>query len=244
MSHFTVMVVLPGTLEPGEQIRLALTSALAPFDECLEVPRYVEYTKQQLIDKGRKEIDDYRNGTYAKYLADPAAYLAACRNPAHATYISGKGEDGGFPAKLEWTDEQVYANQISWYEAEQIGTAGEVYSTSNPQSKLDWYQVGGRWRDAWLLKPDCTSGIASESSWASDAPKGGHTDCARLKDIDPESISAPYAFLGLDGKWLARAEMGWWGVSRNEVDGWLATWAEAIATVPADSWVVNVDAHI
>lgn len=243
MSHFTVTVVLPGSLEP-EQLHDALTAALAPFDETLEMPSYVEYTKQQLIDKGRKEIEEYRDGPYAKYLADPVKYLADCCNPQHAHYLVGDTESGGFPAKLKWTDEQVYADQIRWCEPGDIGADGEVYSTYNPQSKWDWWLIGGRWRDAWRLKPGATSGLASQSSWASDAPKSGHTDCSRLADIEADSIGPSYAFLGLDGIWVAKGDMGWFGMSRNEVDGWPGVFKAALAAVPADSWVVNVDAHI
>ncbi|MEU9806260.1 hypothetical protein [Mycobacterium sp. NPDC050853] len=235
--------MLPGTLSP-DKLRDALTAALAPFDETLELPRYVEYTKQQLIDKGRREIQEYRDGLYARYLADPIKYLTDCRNPGHARYLAGESDDGGFPAKLKWSDEQVYTDGIRWYEPEDIGTDGEVYSTSNPKATWDWWMIGGRWRDAWRLKAGATSGLASESSWASDAPKSGHTDCARLTDIEPDSIGASYALLGLDGKWVAKGDMGWFGMSRNENDDWPEAFKAALADIPADSWVVNVDAHI
>ena len=44
MSHFAVMVI-------GEDQE----KQLAPFDENIELPCYVAYTKQQLIDKKRIE---------------------------------------------------------------------------------------------------------------------------------------------------------------------------------------------
>ena len=60
MSHFTVMVIGEN---PEEQLQ--------PFDENLEVPQYIKYTKEQIIEKIKKELEDYKNGTYAKYLANP-----------------------------------------------------------------------------------------------------------------------------------------------------------------------------
>ena len=129
MSHFTVMVI-------GNNVE----KQLAPFDENLEVPRYVEYTKAQLIEKGRKCIEAYKNSRYAEYLKDKEAYKASRNNERHINYLENE-----FPLKLNWTDEQVYQDQIDDYEADCIGEDGEVYSESNPQSKWDWWEVGGRW---------------------------------------------------------------------------------------------------
>ena len=49
MSHFAVLVI-------GDNI----DEQLAKFDENLETPRYVKYTKEQLIAEKRKEIEDYK----------------------------------------------------------------------------------------------------------------------------------------------------------------------------------------
>ena len=178
MSHFTVTVALPGTLAEHE-IEAALAEALAPFDENKDVPRYVSATKAELIEKGRRKIEEYKAGAYAEFRADPVAYAAKCRNLRHLEYIAGGAEalllepelaarytelvsefekmadeeyerfgrrmgdkrdvykpmtfDGSFPAKLDWTDEQVYADEIEWESAENIGPDGEIYSEYNPE---------------------------------------------------------------------------------------------------------------
>lgn len=194
MSHFTVTVALPGTLTE-DQIEAELAKALAPFDENKDVPRYVKYTREQLIEKGREEIEQYRDTRYAEWRADPAAYVADCSNISHLEYIGGGAEalsehpeeavrakyaellireqteedpfekalgrkrrdrtpltfEESFPAKLEWTDEQVYASEIRWEEESNLGPEGEVYSEYNPQSQWDWYSVGGRWANFWLV---------------------------------------------------------------------------------------------
>lgn len=192
MSHFTVTVALPGTLTE-DQIEDALRDALAPFDENKEVPRYVKYTREGLIEKGRREIEEYKNSRYAEYLADPAAYAADVTNLRHLTYMAGGDEAAAevpgvaekvrellaerdrtaadfldrfgeadepyrpmeyaesFPAKLDWTDEEVYAHEIRFYESEEIGPDGEVYSEYNPLSQWDWYSVGGRWANFWRV---------------------------------------------------------------------------------------------
>jgi hypothetical protein len=133
MSHYIVAVI---TENEGKD----LDEIMAPFEE-KEVPRYVKYTKEQAIEHERKKIQDYKNGSYyQEYLKDPAKYLAECKNEGHAKYIS---ED--FPKRLEWTDEELYAEAIKYENEEDIGSEGEIYSTYNPLSKWDYYTEGGRW---------------------------------------------------------------------------------------------------
>lgn len=77
----------------------------------------------------------------------------------------------------------------------------EVYGTSyfeeqnafgyyyNPDAFYDWYSIGGRWSDVFLVKDDCKEyGIADRSWMCGDetkkAPEGYHWTCAaRKKDI-------------------------------------------------------------
>ena len=172
MSHFTVLVI-------GNYV----DEALAPFNECEDVDRYVEYTKQQLIDKSKKEIEDYKNGRYAEYLADPEKYTSEC-NPQQFQYITEE-----FPPRLSWTDDEHYADQIKWYEPEDIGPDGEVYSTSNPNGYWDWYQIGGRWAGALTVKPGTTFESPNFSwGWSEEekrrAMESLSTDSAFIKDID------------------------------------------------------------
>lgn len=63
MSHFAVAVVTKD--------KDRIEEILEPYSEELEVPRYIKYTKEQLIEKVKKEIEDYKNSTYAKFLKDP-----------------------------------------------------------------------------------------------------------------------------------------------------------------------------
>ncbi|ASU00789.1 hypothetical protein NTR1_24 [Nocardia phage NTR1] len=317
MSHFTVTVALPGTLREDE-ITEALAAALAPYDENKEVPRYVKHTRAELIEKGREEIAEFRERAYEKYMADPVAYAAECRNLHHLDYVAGGTEaaraavgerhaelvaefermakeeherwgrklgrpldtytprpaEEGFPAKLEWTDEQVHAEQVRWYEKEDIGPEGEVYSEYNPLSKWDWYAVGGRWAnhfavveqadkveavesyDAVRVFAEQSEAIRGESADRSylnerDARPGKWVDVARKYDIDftktgGEHGSATYAFLTSEGKWVGKGEMGWFGMSHGdaEQEKWQAEYDRLVAAESDNAWFVLVDAHI
>lgn len=64
MSHFEVLVFTrenEGTVD----------DLLAPFDENIEYDPYIKYTREQAIEKVRKDIEEYKNTIYAEYLADP-----------------------------------------------------------------------------------------------------------------------------------------------------------------------------
>lgn len=172
MSHSTCLVI-------GANPELQLE----PFDENLEMPRYVKYTKDGLIAKGRKEIEHYKNNIYAQYLENPEKYLANS-SPGHTKYITEE-----FPKKLNWSDEEIYADQIENYDDENIGGEGEVYSTYNPKSKWDWYSLGGRWTGMLKLKEGATGEIGSPGIMTEDAPKG-YCDSALIKDIDFEGMVA------------------------------------------------------
>jgi hypothetical protein len=66
------------------------------------MPRYVKHTKEELIVEEKQSIEEYKNGTYAQYLADPVKY-AEGKSENHVKYVS---ED--FPKKLEMNDEEIY----------------------------------------------------------------------------------------------------------------------------------------
>jgi len=136
MSHFTVLVIGEN---PEEQ--------LAPFDENLDLPRYVKGTKEQLIKEVREEIAAYDKDVYQKYLKDPIKYSSKCTNDDHIKYLKNE-----FPKRLKWTDEECYKHAIRYYDEEEIGENGELYSTRNNQSKWDWYSLGGRWAGFFTLR--------------------------------------------------------------------------------------------
>ena len=165
MSHFTVCVIGEN---PEDQ--------LAPYDENVEVPRYVKYTKQELIEKGKKDIEDYKNGLYAEYLADPAKYELGCTNTTHLEFIKNE-----FPLRLNWTDEEVYNYEIQY--EDDMDEDGNVYSEYNPKSKWDWYSLGGRWTGMLKLKHGGKGEIGTPGIMTASA-SAGWVDQASIKDID------------------------------------------------------------
>lgn len=175
MSHYSVLVI-------GENIE----EQLARFNENLEIPRYVEYTKEELIKKEKESIEQYKNGVYASYLEDPIKYAQDATNQNHLKYLR---ED--FPKKLTMSDEEIYELAIRYYDSEDIGPDGEVYSNYNPDSKWDWYQIGGRFGGEIAIKDgveideyDSFGYFLDEDELENNTTKDFRVDSAHKKYID------------------------------------------------------------
>ena len=46
------------------------------------------------------------------------------------------------PQMAKWNDEKIYKYETRFYEKEEISEDGGLYSTYNPNSKWDWYEIG------------------------------------------------------------------------------------------------------
>ena len=235
MSHFTVMIF-------GENAE----EQLAPFSENLETPRYVAYTKEQLIANERKSIEDYKNGTYMEYLSDKEAYLKGCRNDSHARYLENE-----FPKKLKWTDKEVYQESIRFYDESEIGENGEVYSERNPNSKWDWYQLGGRWAGSIKIKEGVAPMFPLNFSWGWDEEEKqkliseNRADCALKGDIENLDDLSCFSIIK-DGQWYQRGDMGWWGIVSDEIsdEEWKSKCKELIMGLSDDTLISIYDCHI
>lgn len=94
----------------------------------------------------------------------------------------------------------------------------ESYSTYNPDSKWDWYQVGGRWNDAFEENP-CLA-----------------------KDIPKDFV--PFAFIDHDGEWHEKGRMGWFAMVSDEKadEAWEAEYRDYLSRY--DGMVTLIDCHI
>ena len=134
MSHFSVAVITAG--KPTTE---QLNNIMAPFSEEFEVESFK--TKEQVIKKERASLEDYKNTTYKEFLDNPEEYKSKYNNaPKHIKYLEEE-----FPKKLLMTDEEIYKEAIKYEDKNMIMDDGSVKSLYNPDSKWDWWVIGGRW---------------------------------------------------------------------------------------------------
>lgn len=215
MSHFITLVF---TKENGRTVE----ELLAPYDENIVYAPYVLYTREQAIAKIRKEIEDYKNGPYTEYVSSPKKYEESHPNAEHINYLKNK-----FPKKLEWTDDECYEDMKGRFDEDMIKLNGDLLSTYNPNSKWDWYTIGGRWNNylKTLSVETTNEDYASEIDW---------------KDI------IPFAFVTPIGEWHERGEMGWWACVSNgkNIEDWKSEFKEFLDNLDEDTIVTVVDCHI
>lgn len=246
MSHFCVLVI-------GENPE----SQIEKYDENLELPMHMVATKEDLIKKQRKWIEDYKNGLYAEFLKDPDAYKAHCTNEKHIEYL-----EKTFPKILEWTDEQCYQEEIklnyldiedgkTWCE---IHSDGSLWKTSNEKAKWDWYKMGGRWRGMLKLKqPDDQHPLydglefyeKNQSEEYNRLRKEGYCDQAIVGEISNLEEIVTFALVK-EGEWYEKGEMGWWGVVTNpkDEDVWKEEVKKLLQGLSDDTLLTILDCHI
>ena len=135
----------------------------------------------------------------------------------------------------------------------------EEFSTYNPKSKWDWYQVGGRWDKCLLTKSgelvnECLLGELDFEPFKDEDYEATEKENFWGKKYRPlkESVkwhlcadSTPFCLV-VDGQWIEKGEMGWWAMTSNEkpTEDWNAEVANILAKLPADAEVTAVDFHI
>lgn len=232
MSHFTVAVF---TDDNGASVR----NLLAPYSEEIEVEPYVLYTKDEIIRIQKERIESNMD-TYREYLSDPEAFL----NKYNCGMLSYYKDT--FPKLLEMTDDELHADYFAGYDG-RIGENGEYISTYNPDSKWDWYSIGGRWAGELALKPEYDE---DGYEWSDEAPVRAidfeRMQKKKLEDLQPYEEArkntyykdeywisrypsedeyvrsmtefSTFAVITPDGEWHEPGTMGWFACSTATPD--------------------------
>lgn len=218
MSHFTVYVF-------QDKDSPSIGEMLAPYDEGLELEKpVISMTKADAIAKCRKDIEYTNNGCYKEYLENPEEYEKKWGyNKNHINFLKND-----FPKRLKWTDEECYEYEKSFYEKDMIDEEGNLLTTDNPNSKWDWYQLGGRYSGDIKTK------------------NGLETDKTTVGDIDFDNTVTPYAFVTTGGEWVERGQMGWFGLSSNDKDedDWDKQFRDYVKSLGSDVRMTLIDCHI
>lgn len=195
-------------------------SNLDQYDENMEVEPYIRYTKDEAIDEvKRRHAQSYENALEAlnKKDLDSESY----------EYFQKVLDKGLF---ISWED--------AWEEAKkwgyEIDSDENLLSTYNPDSKWDWYSVGGRW-GGFLHYKDADPGFEE-------------TNVAYIHELDMDYLfkHTPFCFVTEDGEWKEKGEMGWWCSVSNEKseETWKQQFTDYVKSLDANCLVTAVDFHI
>lgn len=171
MTHFTVLIRTE--LESGNlsDMPARIDEILDPFDENKKVPKYKKYMDKKSVERA---LDYFKKKTPMS--PSGVALAKAELTPEEIKEWNG-GEGGGKDAKGYF-----------------------YYSTYNPKSKWDWYEIGGRWQGMFTLKakalgvyvkkPDLgKKGLSIKEQLHSVAGEASErVDVAFLKDIDLDGM--------------------------------------------------------
>jgi DNA-binding transcriptional MerR regulator len=208
MTHFTVGIIIPACVTP-DKIEHFAAEAMAPYDESLTVAPYVSYS----LAKARIELKADITRLERIIEQRTSGYnLEKCRESLEQL--------------RETSPEDKYRDYVAHHE--RFNAKGQPTSTYNPNSKWDWYVIGGRW-DGWINDRDSSQeAVADNIASTSEAVQRNRI---------------PHALLTPDGEWHEHGQMGWWGVMLTENEGWDAD-ARAILAGYPDHNVLILDAHI
>ena len=166
MSHYKVLVLTDKEIDED-----TLYDLLAPYDENLEVPEYVSKTKKELAEYYK----DFLQSWYEECLKNDDSKIKVQANEIKKKLDSFTDDDSII---------KMYKED---YPDDRFDEDDNLLSTYNPNSKYDWYDIGGRFSDSFRLKDGSTA------------------DQAYAKDIDFEIDSKEY-----------REHLRWWELAIEE----------------------------
>jgi hypothetical protein len=137
--HYKLSVIL--TESEFADLDNSLEQKLKKFDENLDVDPYIVRTQEEIIDYYR----EYVRSSFESpgYISFKEALDSGTAQEDQIEYWNDLKE------KLSWDDEDFYIWCVTHYLGEEdLDEDGNETSTYNPDSRWDWWQVGGRYSNA------------------------------------------------------------------------------------------------
>jgi hypothetical protein len=131
-------------------------------------------------------------------------------------------------------------------DCQECGGTGVETSTYNPNSKWDWWVIGGRW-DGWIIREPEEEADKRRGEYGFPGERSCNLDnnSIRFGDIAFDDEMVPFAVVEPDGTWHEKARMGWWAMTADDKphDQWIEICKTLQARHP-DALAVACDLHI
>lgn len=227
MSHFTCYVLVPKDT-PFDAFQPYLDRVFEPFNENREVSPYPEKcwcvgsVERRRIYAAVEAAYPNPNDDDALWSARRAMQARLLEDPNNAALCAPEAD------------------------CEECHGTGIYQSTYNPESKWDWWRVGGRWDGAIQgERRDDGDGGFNFGPEHQELRNNVIRSEPLKKQIHTGAQSPPFSMLTLDGKWHESGKMGWWAMVSDEkgAEVWRETVVELLDQA-GDCWVVACDLHI
>ncbi len=224
MSHYVVQVIIPKDTDFSEKV---VGKILEPFDENIDVEPYQKKcscigfkAKMDVLNELQLEMDPIRD-----------EFKEFCTlndiQPFTSSYDYEWNKRLEPILKKEKELLQIHPlKDTPNPKCDDCDGKGFYESTYNPQSKWDWYSIGGRWDGRYKeFKSQDDDNILSvdklfnASNRYIDVLESLNWDMTRLDKLDikpPNPFSFALVTPGSD--WFSRGEMGWWAVVSCETE--------------------------
>lgn len=271
MSHFCLMVIGSKSAKKTNEINEDITNQLEKYDENLVVKSVK--SKEKHIQEKRDEIEKIRKNTYQKYLDNPEEYIKNSSNPRHVEYITNEfpkmlnwSDEECYQDAIKYYDNEQINEDGSTNETYNQHSKYDWY-TIGGRWNGSLLLKSGNYVDQALLKDIDWDGMKEvskkqlEKNWESyqhllslaktDSEK---ENARKLFDVIETTTKEEYINANVknfityavvkDGEWYEKGEMGWWGISSNEVDNWEETFNHLLSDVDGDRVITIIDCHI
>lgn len=163
MSHFTVLVI-------GDDV----DAQLAPYHEFECTGINDEHVKELRYDLDELRADYAKNGDGTETFDDWLPDWIGCKT-------LGPGEE----------PDRDGDHKFGWIRVDEEGRVVEAVDRTNPDSKWDWYTVGGRWRGFFKARAGAEAAVGAPGVFGNEPHHDA--DVIRKGDVDWEGMRAEAA---------------------------------------------------
>lgn len=217
MSHFPVLICLPADTELPD-LRDAIAERMETWNESRDVEPYRNHEDGApehfwWVKSVRRGAEHHRHGTGVKpYRPDELGWSSDSSKLAEDEQRAEFARDAELSERLgehpTWETVAKLYNERFGHHGSEIAANGDdgdserlryepetgrayTMSTYNPESKWDYWRIGGRWKDYFIAKAYEPGLIFGDRSW--DSPKPTHIrerrcDGARIERLDFEAM--------------------------------------------------------
>lgn len=203
MSHFTVMVRVPGSVALDD-VEEAVAKLLLPYKESGCGSEDPPELKKYLVFKDIEDesMKDYKEKT-KKVFVDPSGkphskYSERFRSSPPGSF--GIGSDTKYICPGGWTEKEIpfseFYSSFEKYMKDWEGHTRRDPSTGrfgywkNPNQKWDWWQIGGRWTGKIPVKPWTAESMNGKPGLMTERnDRLDRADVSRIKDIDWDAVT-------------------------------------------------------